>query len=54
MTLKLAKYGSDIPAFKATYQHIGVDRHKEIDDAVRELQDGQKKKKEYKIKGTMQ
>lgn len=46
--------GHDIRTLKATYQHIGADRHKEIDDAVRELHDGARKKKVYKLKRTMQ
>ncbi|MFA6071498.1 MAG: tyrosine-type recombinase/integrase, partial [Janthinobacterium sp.] len=46
--------GHDIRTLKATYQHIGADRHKDIDDAVRVLHDGQRKKKVYKLKRSTQ
>jgi len=46
--------GDDIQTLKATYQHIGADRHKDIDDTVRGLRDDPRKKKIYKLKRTMQ
>ena len=47
------RLGHDIQTLKATYQHIGADRHKEIDDTVRSLQD-HKKARVWKLKRTMQ
>lgn len=46
--------GHDIRTLKANYQHIGADRHQKIDDTVRALHDGPRKKKARKIKRTMQ
>ena len=46
--------GDDIQTLKATYQHIGVDFRREIDDTVRGLRDDPRKKKVYKLKRTMQ
>jgi len=46
--------GHDIRTLKANYQHIGADRYEKIDDTVRALHDGPRKKKEVrKIKRTM-
>jgi len=47
------RLGHDIQTLKATYQHIGADRHKAIDDTVRGLQDN-KKARVWKLKRTMQ
>ena len=41
------RLGHDIQTLKATYQHIGADRRQDIDNTVRNLYDGQKKKKAY-------
>ena len=46
------RLGHDIQTLKATYQHIGADRNKEIDNTVRQLQG--KKARIWKIKRTMQ
>ncbi|MBC2721808.1 site-specific integrase [Desulfosporosinus sp.] len=48
------RLGHDIQTLKATYQHIGADRRQELDDTVRNLYDGQKKGKKWKLKRTLE
>ncbi len=46
------RLGHDIQTLKAIYQHIGADRREELDNTIRNLYDGQKKGKRWKLKRT--
>lgn len=47
------RLGHDIQTLKATYQHIGAGHRQDIDDTIRNLYDGPKRKRKWKLKRTV-